>query len=940
MAISYVGGNAGSEEHGYGDVSTTLPTVLDGDVALCFVDSSGSGAQVTGPSGWAPIGQPVLAEQTTVLAFYRVLSAGMSGETVTGNARFAGPETNKRTIAVEVYRGVDDQAPVHVSGQVTNNTHTADHVAPTVGVSAAGTWVVDHLVTRGGPPTAGYTLPAGRTQRHLVAQTTPGSLSAVTTDSAAAVTTGTVGGGTYSATDGVTSGSTAAISIGLAEDTGTAPPATETGTVVRRAEARSSAAGGTTLDLRIPGSVVPGDELYLFLDFSFAGIDVDHPAGFDLIAQATHSTTMLSRLYRRRATQSDRDRVVTVTATTSGIKRHAHLIAYSGALAGVPVYDVMVENTSRTTHTGAEIAAAAAGTVGLQHYIERGSPASTDVTQPADWVQLLEEAQAGGGALTTHTSQRTALASGPGSLIGGGVYTGASAASQVIIWTLGIAPAEVPVGDPGDWPFVPVETDGAEVPVNYYDAATDTWLPGAVAPTEPPVVATVPDPPPSVTATAGVESATLTWSAPADDGGATVTGYTVTNDLTLAEISTPNRTYVWDGLTADVAVTFTVAAVNSVGEGGGATSNAVTPAPQPGPEPPAESDYLFISSAELASLPASGPAWNALVSTASNPGTPNLQEQNSKTQSRALMAALHYKRTGGGIGRAALVNMLRAVPGTEVGPEQALNTYRQLAAWCFVADLIDFDQTTVCSNGQQWGAWVDSMFAKLLRHGTWDSVERTARISPNNWGVYARGAMIVMALHRGNTTRLEQGIAYYKRWIGHDLTIPNTFVPTDRDDLGWAIDNYPSAQGVINRHVVGDGRSGVNVSDVGRGLGDSAGQEVTWTQYVNRSTNWDGRTPGMSYQWECMDAWTATAIALYHAGYADVFEWGNSALRRNMQWIRDNNGFTNTWSDVRHTPHLVNHVYGTSFPEEPTSNPGRVWAVGEWLTASGSTWLK
>ncbi|MHB1960972.1 MAG: beta strand repeat-containing protein [Acidimicrobiales bacterium] len=92
----------------------------------------------------------------------------------------------------------------------------------------------------------------------------------------------------------------------------------------------------------------------------------------------------------------------------------------------------------------------------------------------------------------------------------------------------------------------------------------------------------VPGAPTIGTATAGVGQATVTWTAPSNDGGSPITGYTVTSSpgAITATASGSATSATVSGLTNGTSYTFTVTATNAVGTGpASAASNAVTPGP-------------------------------------------------------------------------------------------------------------------------------------------------------------------------------------------------------------------------------------------------------------------------------------------------------------------------------------------------------------------------
>jgi hypothetical protein len=100
---------------------------------------------------------------------------------------------------------------------------------------------------------------------------------------------------------------------------------------------------------------------------------------------------------------------------------------------------------------------------------------------------------------------------------------------------------------------------------------------------------TVPGAPTGVKATAGNGQATVSFTAPASNGGSPITSYTVSYPIYIGiqfirwvNIKGASSPIVVTDLTNGTAYTFTVTATNAVGEGPAATSNTVTPVTVPG----------------------------------------------------------------------------------------------------------------------------------------------------------------------------------------------------------------------------------------------------------------------------------------------------------------------------------------------------------------------
>ena len=91
----------------------------------------------------------------------------------------------------------------------------------------------------------------------------------------------------------------------------------------------------------------------------------------------------------------------------------------------------------------------------------------------------------------------------------------------------------------------------------------------------------VPNAPTAVSAVAGVNSASVSWTAPAGDGGSAITGYTVTSSpggLTCLPQSLVTLSCDVTGLTNGTDYTFTVVAINAIGTSAASVaSNSVSP---------------------------------------------------------------------------------------------------------------------------------------------------------------------------------------------------------------------------------------------------------------------------------------------------------------------------------------------------------------------------
>ena len=143
----------------------------------------------------------------------------------------------------------------------------------------------------------------------------------------------------------------------------------------------------------------------------------------------------------------------------------------------------------------------------------------------------------------------------------------------------------------------------------------------ASLPSNPVVPATVPGSPTGVTANPGRQSATISWSAPASNGGSAIASYTVTSHPEGKTATTANggtTSAIVSGLLGNQTYTFTVTATNAVGTSDPSVqSPAIFVLGPPGPPPPGPpSGVTAVAGSGYATV-----SWSAPAPNGSNPVT-------------------------------------------------------------------------------------------------------------------------------------------------------------------------------------------------------------------------------------------------------------------------------------------------------------------------------
>lgn len=320
---------------------------------------------------------------------------------------------------------------------------------------------------------------------------------------------------------------------------------------------------------------------------------------------------------------------------------------------------------------------------------------------------------------------------------------------------------------------------------------------------------------------------------------------------------------------------------------------------------PAQTNGIWISAAELAQLPMSGPAWNNLKTEADKPaGTPNLSNQDDPTNVRVLAKALVYARTGIASYRDDVIQACMDAIGTEVGG-RTLALGRELIAYVIAADLVGLPP----DNDAIFRLWLKDVRHKELQGRTLIS---THKDRPNNWGTHCGASRVALAIYLNDTTEVANSAKVFKGYLGDRAS----YAGFTYGDLDWQVD--PGQPVGIN--PLGAVKQGHSVDGV---LPDDQ----------RRAGGFSWPPPKENYVYEGLQGALAQAVILYRQGY-DVWNWEEQALLRAFKWLHNEANFPAEGDDTWE-PHLVNYFYGSNFPAPIPSRPGKNVGWTDW-THSGN----
>ncbi len=319
---------------------------------------------------------------------------------------------------------------------------------------------------------------------------------------------------------------------------------------------------------------------------------------------------------------------------------------------------------------------------------------------------------------------------------------------------------------------------------------------------------------------------------------------------------------------------------------------------------------VWISPAELATLPLSGPGYLNIKEVAGRPcRAPDLANQDESANTCVLAKALMYARTREDSYYADVASALGAVVSMPPYSGRALSLARKLPTYVIAADIVDL-KTRAPGLDAAFRSRIKDLLATPTTSGPASLTECHER-RPNNWGTHCGAARAAVAAYLGDREELARVARVFKGWLGDRSSYAGFKYGSD---LSWQCD--PAVEVGINPK--GCEKNGHSIDGV---LPDDQrrGGSFAWPPVHE------------NYVYEALQGAMVQAVILRRAGY-DVFEWQDQALLRAFQWLYTQNGFPAQGDDVWMIP-LVNYYYGTTFPCEGPLKPGKNMGWTDWTHA-------
>jgi len=263
--------------------------------------------------------------------------------------------------------------------------------------------------------------------------------------------------------------------------------------------------------------------------------------------------------------------------------------------------------------------------------------------------------------------------------------------------------------------------------------------------------------------------------------------------------------------------------------------------------------------------PQSGAAWTAMLKAAqADPGTPSVENQDSKHNTNMQAAAYVYACTGDTQYLNKVLAGLRAIVSPSLKIGRALALAREVPGYIAAAEGIEL-----------WKVDPDlhTAFCAKLRYfltcptsgGGPATLVKSQEQRPNNWGTHASCARVMIARYTGDDAELARAVQVFKGFLGDRAS----YAGFEYGALDWQYQkDRPVGINIKGAEIQGHSVDGALPEELRRAGG------FTWPP---------GKT---DYCWEAEQGITATIAVLENAGLP-AKSWSDQAHLRSVKWLYD-----------------------------------------------------
>ncbi len=327
---------------------------------------------------------------------------------------------------------------------------------------------------------------------------------------------------------------------------------------------------------------------------------------------------------------------------------------------------------------------------------------------------------------------------------------------------------------------------------------------------------------------------------------------------------------------------------------------------------------IWLSKAEIMSLPTSGTAWDNVKSAADQAtGAISLIDQESMANVQCYAAALVAVRTGDPDKLDKVKKSIAAIANFDTTKlDRALALGRELCAYVISADLIDLPAIDPTLNAA-FSDKIKTLLTAKTKGGPASLIDCQAQ-RPNNWGMHASASIIAVQIYLGDTAGLKKSADIFKGWLGDRTAYAGFTYGGPEKDLSWQSDpKNPVGINPKGATIQGHNVDGMLPDDIRRS------GSFTWPPSGAKA---------QMYSWEGLQGATVAAQLLTRAGYP-AWEWCDKALLRAVTWLY-NEAKWPAVGDDQWQPWLINQAYGTNFPTADNANAGKNMAFTQWTHAA------